>query len=67
MCSGQADTVRGGVRHHAAVVAAASTAGHPGFLLEVQSEAASQPRLLHLCLNLETGGGQRQNLRILPQ
>lgn len=52
--SRQADTVGGGVWHHSAIVTAASaaTAGHPGFLFEVQSEVASQPRLLYLSLHL---------------
>lgn len=49
---GQADAVGGGVGHHAAVVAAASTAGHASFLLEVLSQAPARPGLLHLGLHL---------------
>ena len=65
----QADTVRGGVWHHAAVVTAASTAaaGHPGFLFEVLSEAASQPRLLYLRLHLRTRGRRQTEGWALPQ
>lgn len=55
---GQADAVGGGVGHHA-VVTAARAAGHPGLLPDVQREAASQPRLLHLCLHLRTRRGSQ--------
>lgn len=60
----QADT--GGVWHHTTVVTASSAAGHPGFLFDVQSKTASQPRLFYLGLHLKTGRWRKTESYVCP-